>query len=186
MNASDIDDVVRIHEKVLPTTTARIGLLPFFYRCMINHPDEHIALVATEKTRIIGAITVTRDAHKTQAYLAKLSTLLPLLSAIMRRRVTVSELLDRMFTEHATIAVARPYQTMLTLVVDSHWQRKGIGARLVSSLNVNGKLYVDTETTNIKAQQFYKRIGFRFIKTIRNSMIAVKMLTQTPYTNILG
>jgi ribosomal protein S18 acetylase RimI-like enzyme len=180
MTPSDINTVVRIHERVLPTATSRMGLLPFFYQTLITHPDIHRAFVATENNQVIGAITATRDARKTQTYLTKLSNLIPLLHALIYRRVTAQELLDRMFTERAILRTDHPYQTILTLVVDTPWQRKGVGKKLVSTLNTQGKLYVDTETSNIAAQSFYRRCGFRFIKTIRSSMVAVKTLKPAP------
>lgn len=180
MTVSNIDEVVRIHERVLPTTTARMGLLPFFYRTMMDHTDYHLAYVAVENNRIVGAITATRDALRTQSYLTKLSTVFPLLQAIVRRRVSIGELLDRMLTERAILSLDNPYQTLLTLIVDTPWQRKGIGRKLVSSLPITGKLYVDTEITNTKAQSFYRRCGFRFFKTIRSSMVAVKTLKRAP------
>lgn len=183
---ADIDAVCRIHKRVLPTTTARIGLLPTFYKTMIAYPNLHLALVAIEKKRIIGAITATRDAHRTQSYLTKLSTVFPLLQALIRRRVRLGELLDRMLTERAILRTDHPYQTILTLVVDTPWQRKGVGRKLVTTLPIIGKLYVDTETNNTKAKSFYRRNGFRFIKTVRNSMVAVKTLTPAPKRKILG
>ncbi len=186
MTPSDIDDVVRIHKRVLSTTTARLGLLPFFYKTMIDYPDLHVALVATEKNRVVGAITATRDAHQSQALLFRLSFLFPMLTALLMRRVSIFELLDRMFTERAILSLTHPYQTILTLIVATPWQGKGIGKKLVSSLLLRGTLHVDTETSNKKAQSFYERLGFRFLKTIRSSIVAVKTLTPAPKKNILG
>jgi len=186
MTPSDFNAVIRIHERVLPTATARMGILSFFYKTMISNPFLHIALVATENKRIVGAITATRDAHQTQTFLSRPSLLFPVLSAVMTRRITIRELIDRLLTERAILALAHPYQTILTLIVDIPWQRNGIGKKLVSALPMRGTLYVDTETSNAKAQSFYERLGFRFIKTIRSSIVAVKTLNTAPKRKILG
>lgn len=180
MRLSDIDAVVGIHERVLPTTTARIRLLPHFYTTMCKHTKLHVALVAVEKNHVIGAITATRDARRTQSLLLSPRVLFQTAWAIISGRVAITELVDRMVTERNIQKIASPYQTILTLVVDTAFQRKGIGKKLVSSLPITGKLYVDTEITNTKAQLFYKRSGFRFIKTIRSSMVAVKTLNNAP------
>lgn len=179
MTISDIDDVVRIHKKALPTTTARLGLLPFFYQTIINDINLHIALVATEHNRIVGAITATHDAHKTQHALFKPWMIL---RAIITSHVPISELINRTLTERSIMTIAHPYQTILTIVVDTKHQRKGIGKKLITSLKLNGDVYVDTE----HALGFYTRCGFRFFKTIKNSVIAVKTLTPAPKKKILG
>lgn len=173
MTSSDISEVVRIHQQVLPTTTARMGLLPFFYQTMILDSDLHVAFVATERNRVVGAITATRDAHKTQQALFKPWMIL---RAIITSRVPIRELIDRFLTERSIMAIARPYQTILTLVVDTKHQRKGVGKKLVSSIKLNGAIYVDTE----HALLFYTRCGFRIFRKIRNSTVAVKTLTKAP------
>lgn len=173
MTSSDIREVVRIHEQVLPTTTARMGLLPFFYQTMINNRDLHVALVATENNRVIGAITATRDAHRTQRALFKPWMIL---RAIITSRVPFRKLLDRFLIERSIMAIAHPYQTILTLCIDTKHQKKGIGKALVASITYDGNLYVDTENT----LKFYERCGFRFFKTIRSSKVAVKKLTRAP------
>lgn len=180
MTLSDIPSVTELHMKLLPTVSARIGnpYLSELYRLILSD----ICLVATERKKIIGSITATTNLKATQKRLSRI-VFKPWL---WFGRAPFLALLDRTLTEREILKLDDPYQTIMTLFVDTSWQRKGVGRKLVSSLPITGKLYVDTQNLNTKAQSFYRHCGFRFIKTIRNSTIAVKTLTPAPKRKILG
>lgn len=184
MRLSDIPEVAVLHMRTLPTAIARIGnpYLSDLYEKLL--PD--ICLVATKNKQIIGVITATTNLPNTKKRMFRLlfkpNNTIAILTAVCTGRIRAAELFERVTTGHL-------YPTILTLFVDTNHQRHGIGRKLLSTLEktMQGKqLYVDTEITNTNARRFYTSRGFRFLKTIHNTVIMVKTLTPAESRNIVG
>lgn len=168
---------------MLPTVVARIGnpYLSKLYDTLLKD----IGLVAIDHGSIVGVITATKNLKKTQQNVQRMLfhpvTLWALGEAIVLRRVTIRSLFERMAAQDEILSLfPYPYATILTFFVDKKNQRQGIGTKLLSSLEkqfaVGTKLYVDTATSNVNARRFYNNHGFRFLKTIRSTIVSVKTL----------
>ena len=171
MRTTDIPSVSRLHMRVLPTTIARIGnpYLSNLYAKLLEDASSHLALVARIDDQIIGVITATKDLYITQRALQRMlfypTTIIAVIRAVLRHRVKVAELIERMSTERQIrIRFPGSYPTILTFFVDTAHQHKGIGKNswlVQKHLPKNTKLYVDTEMTNTHAQQWYSAHGFK-------------------------
>ncbi len=182
MTAHDIGAVSTLHMATLPTAMARIGnpYLSLLYREILHNKPLHTALVAVENSHIVGVITATNALHKTQDIMLR-NVLRPVSlrtvwTALLKHRVTIGELLLRVWTEHQILRhFPSPYSTILTFFVDTAHQRRGIGTLLLSSLEKRipkkSSLYVDTEISNVSAREWYGTHGFRKITEISDSII---------------
>lgn len=182
MDEADIDAVSALHIRTLPTAIARIGnpYLSLLYQQLLRDTSQHVALVATANSQVVGVVTATVDVHKTQQQLQRVllrpGVLWSICMALLHRRVTVAELVDRMSTEHQIrVQFPHPYASILTFFIDRPYQHHGIGKRLLSALRKklprHTKLFVDTELSNKHAQRWYGTHGFLAIKTIGNSVV---------------
>lgn len=184
----DIGEVINLHSRTLVGPSSKIGqaYLKKLYTILLSDPETHISLVATDKGKIVGAITATKDLRKTSKLLGKLisfSTLLSILKAITSGKVTILELVKRLMFERVVLKrYTKPYVSILTLFVDKKYQRVGIGRHLTETLLKKlkkigvKKVYVDTLTTNNKAHFFYKSLGFVEKETIFDSKVLEKQL----------
>lgn len=182
MDEPDIVAVSALHIHTLPTVIARIGnpYISILYAQLLCDQSLHKTLIATKGSQVIGVITATVNVHKThhqlQPILFRPSVVLSICLAVLRGRVTISELVDRISTERQIrLQFPHTYATILTFFVDTPHQRQGIGKRLLSALQKQlprrTKLFVDTEISNTHAQKWYEVHGFLAIKTIGNSVI---------------
>lgn len=177
MRESDVPSVCRLHMNTLPTTIARIGYryLSVLYTTLLRSSSIHAVLIVKTHSQIIGVITATKNLYETQRMLQYIALrpdiFFALCLAIVRRRVTIPELLERISMEREIRArFPDPYPTILTFFVDRAYQRQGIGTTLLGVLKQhmpkNTKLYVDTERANRRAQQWYSSHGFKKIDDI--------------------
>ena len=191
MRQSDLTSVSTLHLRTLPTMTARIGAPYLFslYETLLRNTGVNNVLVATEDRQIIGVISATSDLSETQKRLqhafVRPENLQMIIVAIIRGRVTIRELMDRISFERQIFRFSpQPYPTILTFFVSKTHQHQGIGEKLLHALEKQlsfcNKLYVDTELTNTFARKWYRNHGFRFVRTIQNNAIAVKTLTAAP------
>lgn len=182
MRLSDIPEVSQLHLRTLPGVVANIGIpyLTALYTRLFQLPAFHIALVAEEQSHIAGVITATTNLYKTQDALSRLfvqpAVLAALCVAVLKRRVTISDLLKRFIKErHFRARFKAPYPTILTFFVGLPHQHKGIGKQLLVSLNRqlprNIPLYVDTEKTNVHAQDWYSSHGFKKIADVDANVV---------------
>lgn len=180
---TDVPFISALHIQTLPTVVARIGnpyLSKLYYTLL-----KDIGLVAIDDGSIIGVITATKNLKKTQQNVHRLlfhpTTLWTIGKAIVLRRVTIGSLFERMAAQTEILSLfPYPYAAILTFFVDKKNQRRGIGTKLLSSLEkqfpAGTKLYVDTATSNKNAKHWYKTHGFRILKTIRSNIVSVKTL----------
>lgn len=191
LKPSDISNVSVLHMRTLPSSTARIGnpYLKELYKTL----DKNLCFVAVDHSTIVGVITATVDLAKTQKKIVHLlfspRIILTIFLALIKRRVTLTELTRRMITENQIVKIfPTPYATILTFFVDKNYQHKGIGTKLlkalVKKLPKKISLFVDTELSNTHAIRWYTTRGFHKQKSIRESIV-MKLITP-PTTKIVG
>lgn len=182
MRLSDIPEVSQLHLRTLPGVVANIGIpyLTALYTHLVQLRALHVALVAQEQSHIVGVITATTDLYKTQDSLSRIfvrpAVLAALCMAVLKRRVTISDLLKRFIKErHFRVRFKSPYPTILTFFVGTPHQHKGIGKQLLIALNEalprQITLYVDTEKANVHAQDWYSAHGFAKITDIDTNVV---------------
>lgn len=187
MSHSDIDQVVRLHQNNLITPASKIGsvYLRKFYEQLILRPDLNTCLVAEKKGEIVAAISASSNLASTLKLLKSLLSpkMLALVArAILLGQVSFIELLNRVRFEYLVIQRYKIYPTILTLFVDSHYQRQGIGKMLVKQLTKEfskkniSRLFVDTYSDNDQALIFYKAMGFKKVDKVIDSFIFEKKL----------
>lgn len=174
--------------RTLPSVISHIGnpYLLLLYTALLRDTSLHTCLVAAESTKIIGVITATKDRYITQRQIRKLffrpTIMWSIGKALVHRKISIPDLTGRIaFERELQRQFPAPYATILTFFVEKNHQHQGLGTKLLASvqkhLPKNSKLFVDTETSNARAQQWYKNHGFRLLKTISNNVISVKTLT---------
>lgn len=181
MKQSDIADVIAIHRRVLPTITTRIGLTYLFslYKYLFRDPKTHVLLVAYRDSQVVGAITATKNLHKTQkslqSFLLQPKIVWAVSAAILLRRITIKELVARFVTNREMgKRFPTPYMTVLTFFVDTPQQHHGIGEKLFCALQrqlPRKKLFVDTEIANTAARNWYESHGFHHVDTIDKNIV---------------
>lgn len=188
MEVNEAGVIARLHEKILESPSSKIGevYLCRLYSLLLSQPEVHLCFVGQEKGEVVAAITVTRDLHKTSKLFKRLfsaKVAFVILKAVMRGRVTMTELINRMrFDKSILKQFASPYPTILTLFVLEQYQRKGIGSRLVSEVMRRLKeeklkmLYVDTLSHNTQAADFYKASGFKERQKVIDSIVFERRL----------
>ncbi len=184
----DLERVVQIHHNVLGYTfNSRLGLdhLSFLYRTML-HDDQSYVGVASIDNQPVGVVSGTLDVEKVKSFL---------LSSFKRRQW--ANLLFHLLGQPSLIhewwkgnVIGRPVyfegnlvQPILTAIaVDSSYQGKGIGKRLVRDLESffqrkHIKVYrLDTLIGNSSARKFYEDIGFQQVEMRADSIVFVKKI----------
>ena len=128
---------------------------------------------------IVGVISATQDLKNTKTDAACIFSphvLFNIASAIVKQRISITELLDRIVTERQILQIfSTPYPTILTFFVDKSHQRQGVGTQLLRALLTklpkNVPVFVDTEISNVNATRWYQARGFRKQKIINRSIV---------------
>lgn len=178
LTASDIEDAVRLHKELIPSAGARIGesYLCRLYTTLLENPLMHFVLGAYENNRLVGIIAATNDFKETERLLNKrLLSLVPtILFGLVRNQYSLDELLShvKVGSHMKRISWTSPY--IVSLAVDSRFQRRGIATRLIQHVREHWKtksLMVNTQATNSAARNFYKKMGFTPVSTVADSII---------------
>ena len=169
---SDTKIAADLHLKTIPGISSMLGQLYLnkFYKTLIGKTG-HMSLAAYADNHLVGIITTTQDISTTLNHLHKLFNLniyLILFSKVITMQVSPLTIFGRIrFEKYQDKSYKKPYASIVTFCVNSNYQRRGIGSSLIRGVIKKAKemginrIYVDTRTTNILANKFYLKIGFR-------------------------
>lgn len=173
MTKDDLSQVVLLHLLTLPSTTSsKMGkeFVYTLYHHVVSSPRVHSSFVMKDNSRIVGAVTMTRNLRESIKIVSPKvpsHASLVLFMKLITGSVSIGELVNRYRFERMLLSHFRsPYPTILTLFVDPRNRRLGIGKRLLAACIHEAKtkgyktLYVDTEEMNTSARTFYERLGF--------------------------
>jgi ribosomal protein S18 acetylase RimI-like enzyme len=183
-----LQDVVRIHEAGLGyTVNSRLGKehLAFLYRIMARDPTSYVGVAIVDRGAA-GIISGTLDEDRLK------SKLLRSMSAAKLTGVATGLLLkpSLMLRWLQSVAVAWPVRyegkeiaaVLTALAVDPNIQRRGLGRRLVRTLelffaaNQVETYRLDTLATNQRALRFYQDLGFIEVARRAGSVVLVRRI----------
>lgn len=190
MLPAHIPEVIKLHQQVLGyTLNAKLGdqHLDHLYRVILQEKNNGLALVSIDDNgRVTGFISACRDLKKLERSINKSFN-----SANFIRFIgyflfhpfdVVHYLRHALFTNHLHHHYSQPLASILTLGVDNHRQRGGIGRNLIDELISRLKdfgvrtLYVDTVITNNQAISFYKKQNFIAQETVQGNLILARSI----------
>lgn len=178
----DISSIISLHQLTLPqTTSSKIGsgYLRVLYLLCINS-SHRIVYLAKEDEKIVGVISATIDISRLTTDLMPFfpKVVYYVAHALVKKRITLLEIVRKARFENTLVSeFGKPYASILTVCVHPTYQRHGIGKQLMEHMfmwySKKGikTFYVDTEVSNTKAQQFYKKAGGTYKKTILDAKI---------------
>lgn len=180
---TDINSLASLHVNALPeTVSSKIGLfyLKRVYWTVVKNKKNNLAFVASGKGKIVGAVAATTDLKLFGDQFKKglsLKDFTLIAAAIITFKVTPFEILNRfLFENQLPQNYKKSYVTITVLFVNKKFRGKGIGSALVKKVikHYKGKvtnIYVDTLLKNKKAIDFYRSLGFRTQKEIKDSVL---------------
>lgn len=179
----DVPDAVDLHRRFINSAGAKLGsvYLHTLYETALSTPETHLMIGAYTDHRLIGLITVTNNAENSDRLLnRKIRAFIPILfSGIIRGKLSVFELFSRMMVHRKVEQLsAQRSLYVLSVVVHPQFQGQHIGSGLfenVYSLWKSETVLIDTLKQNTSAQQFYKKIGFKQICDVNDSIIYCRM-----------
>lgn len=174
-----ISELVHLHMSFLPGTASVLGedYMTHFYEKICNQ-NKYVVLGAFEKNELVGFIVGTAkiadildETHPT------VKTLIYLLQAMIHKKIRFLYLLQRLLFESLVKRYVRDaHGYIFVLVVESNYQRRGIGGKLVTAAGTHlpYPLWVDTRRENINAVRFYRKHGFTPRKEAYGSVLFLK------------
>ena len=181
----DIEKTVSLHIKALPeTTSSKIGesYLRQIYRTIYKNKKNNSSLVALKNGSIVGVITATSDLKLLGDQFKGALTLkdyFSIIKSLTTNKITLKELFQKYIFEKELIKnYKKKYLAITVLFVNKDSRKKGIGKKLVLALIRNYEktgenIYVDTLSINVNAIGFYKSLGFKTIKKIKDSTLLI-------------
>lgn len=180
---TDINSLASLHVKSLPkTVSSKIGLfyLKRVYWTVVKNKKNNLAFVVSEKGKIVGAVAATTDLKLFGDQFKKglsLKDFTLIAAAIITFKVTPFEILNRFLFENQLLQnYKKSYVTITVLFVNKKFRGKGIGSALVKKI-INqyerkvSNIYVDTLLKNKRAIDFYRSLGFKTQKEIKDSVL---------------
>lgn len=178
----DLISVSMIHTTLFKQTlTTRLGLdfVKKIYRTVYGDNNCKI-FVAYEDERPLGFITATENFKETNENISKNISfrykiaLIP--KFIFNPFLVVSFLVSAILHNQIKRYLGQNAIYVMTIGVDIHSQKKGIGKKLMAKLiseygSMKKRVVVDTEANNKKAVAFYKSIGFKIEREILGNII---------------
>jgi ribosomal protein S18 acetylase RimI-like enzyme len=176
LTTSDIGDVIRLHEQWIPSAGAKMGMpyLKKLYVTLFSHPNLHVIIGAFKSHRLVGFISVTNNSKATGHLLNRhLFSLIPtVLIGLVNNRYSIADLLSHRKAERTVQRlIGESGEYILGIAVDPEVQRQGIATQLIKRIINKKNILVDTQTSNVVAQKFYKKLGFVPVKSITDSIV---------------
>jgi hypothetical protein len=188
LTEDDLERVVRIHQNVLDYTfNSRLGLdhLSFLYRTMAQDDQSYVGVASINNTPV-GVVSGTLNMDKIKSSMLssfKLRQWANLIIHTLRQPSLTHEWWKGNIIGHPVYVEGNLVQPILTAIaVDSSYQGKGIGKRLVRDLESffqrkNIKHYrLDTLIKNSNGRKFYESLGFQQVEMRADSIVFVKKI----------
>jgi len=174
--------------KLIDSSGSALGMeyLVPLYTMITNTPEKASAwCVCTGSGGLIGLLTCTHDVgwYSKNRRLFHRDFLFAVIGKFLRGSFPLFEALWHARTQKKLMKKYKaPYCSIQALCVDSAYQNRGLGRKLLEAVfhtcqkNVVNTVYVDTLRSNIQAQRFYKSVGFERLQTIGDSVLFVKTI----------
>jgi len=188
LHDKDIASVAKLHSVALDSPGSAIGLpyLTRLYQHYSRNPKRYLCFVVKNYNRIIGAVAVCIDSINVGTDILGLidgSVVVSLLKAVILLKLHPLEIMrHRQVQQYIRNHITNKSAYISQIFIEPSHQNKGIGTMLCRHLFrhlLNNKVdcvFVDTQHSNVPAQQFYKKLAFKKVAILGNTHIFVKYI----------
>lgn len=184
----NLSKLVEIHRVVLNKTfTSRVGksFILALYNVLLSHSSNSEVFISKSGNKVRGFLSLTKDRSELNKIINRQISLgrkARLAAFVLLHPGLVSRLYSKIMLDHFISNRKGEYPSVLTLGVSTEFRGTGVGSQLILRANKYfkdlgvPKYFVDTDSSNESALQFYIKMGFKRVAAVAGNVVLEKKI----------